>query len=384
MVSNEFVFKAVIFSVAIMFLMPTMIGIFVDKDSGDTTNALADDLLSGYHNFTGTTANVNEEIWCLSGIYTPYGVGADGSQSLNYLYTSDNWLAGARILSNTPTQYVGTESAFSVTYDADDKCYRYGGTNTTYQDGKQSGDVYTSITMDSAKKSDVFFTSQGKTSTSNGFYYDFTGYRYAFSPTGDYYVVDADNNPKQVIATSTSLSLIWYEYYGQASGISGQLVLSGNDSGLAYIDSNSIVERIGQNQIAKFNMTFNGVDMNVYIKINPYFLAVGMSVAECFNAGYWSIMVTSTSTDISTYMSTEYKLNMENIWGTFVDLFTFNMDAYNLSPMMQTIASVTVSLCLYALLLSIGLVCWPILIIAGLVAVVQAFSIADIGWLPFN
>ena len=92
-------------------------------------------------------------------------------------------------------------------------------------------------------------------------------------------------------------------------------------------------------------------------------------------------MVTSKSTDVTTYLSTEYSMNMTNIWDTMVDIFTFNLDGYNMSPMMKTIATMTISLCLYAMLITIGLSCWPVLILAGLVAIIQAFSVADIDWL---
>ena len=181
------------------------------------------------------------------------------------------------------------------------------------------------------------------------------------------------------MATSTSLSLIWYDVYGQASGLSGNLVISGNNDGVSYINSQDIIREIGQNNIARFDMTFNGgVNMNIYVKINPYYTSRGWTVEQCWNAGYWSVMVTSLSTALDTYTSTEYSFNVQNIWETFVDLFTFNTASYNMSPMASTICSVTISLCLYATLLSIGITCWPVLLLAGLVAAIQAFSIADI------
>lgn len=383
-VSNEFVFKSVIFAALILFLLPTMVSVFIGTSTGETDDGsfsydLSGDLMSGYSSFTGQEKKVNEEIWVLRGVYTPYGIDADGDFTNNYLYTADNWLSGAMIESLTPAQYVddGNGNNFTVEYDDLKKCYVYTGTT---RDGHKAGDVYTSVTMDYNHRSDVFFTSSGKHSQGKGFFYDFSGWRYSFVPQNSFYVSDQDGNTKNVIATQTSLSLIWYDIYGGlASGLSGNLVISGNDSGVSYLDAESIKREMGQNYVAAFPMTFNGgVEMTIYVKMNPYYLSRGWSVEQCWNAGYWSVMVTSISTDIETYTSTGYTFNIQNIWETFLDLFTFNTADYNMSPMASTICSITISLCLYAILLSIGVTCWPVLLLAGAVAALQAFNFADI------
>lgn len=384
----DFTFKAIIFATAIMFLLPTMINLFVEQTDVSATSELSDELLKGYQDFTGTSStNVHEELWVMNGIYTPYGIGIDGNgneyQTQSYFYTPDHWIHSGRVTNYRPIQYVNQPPDHSVYYDSTDKCYRYSSASTI--DGYSQGDLYTSITMDSDHKSDVFFTSNSKTTIGDNFMYDYTGWMYSFVPSNDYYVVDANGNSRQVIATSTSLNLIWYDVYGQASGLSGNLVISGNDSGVAYLDANSIVQAFNStNNISKFTMIFNGVECYVYIKISAYYLSQGMNVEDCFNAGYWNVMITSKSTEITTYMSSEYSMNVSNIWDTMVDIFTFNLDSYNMSPMMKTVASITISLCLYAMLLTIGLSCWPVLILAGLVAVIQSFSIADVDWWPFD
>lgn len=388
--SNSFVFKSIIMAIAILFLLPTCISVFIgmdesEGDDGSFTYDLTDDLMSGYRSFTGMDRKVNEEVWVLRGIYTPYGISAEGTYSDYYLYTSDHWLAGAQIMTYSPSQYAEADpddNAFTVTYNENKKCYEYTG-NTI--DGYSQGDVYTSVTMDYNHRSDIFFSQSGRHTQGKAFFYDFSGWRFSFMPQNSYYVSDQDGNVQNIIATSTSLSLIWYDIYGGlASGLAGQLVISGSDKGVSYLNSADIIREIGQNNIAVFPMTFNGgVNMNIYVKINPYYTSRGWSIEDCWNAGYWSIMVTSISTAIETYTSTQYSFNVQNIWETFIDLFTFNTDAYNMSPMASTVCSLTINLCLYATLLSIGITCWPVLLLAGLVAAIQAFSIADIQ-LPFE
>lgn len=368
---NNFTFGIVVLAVAIIFLMPTMINVFVERNTEEGTPENFDKVMDGYRRFTGAYPT-NEEVWAMTGIYTPVGVDANGNVSQNYAYTQDHWIYGARIGQYSPAQFTGT-SAYSVTYD--NGFYYY---DSDTLDGHRTGDLYTSVAMSSNQKSDIFFTPAGKRMSGENWYYEYTGYRYSFQPLADYMYKNTDGDIMKTTASSTSLSLIWYDYYGN-SGISGQLVISGSDSGVAYLTSSEIVSAFNSaNNMAKFKMEFNGNLMNVYIKIKNEYTSLGYSVAECFDLGYWEIMVTSISTNIQTYISTDYAMNIYNIWDTFVDLFTFNMDEYNLSPEMQMVASVTISVVLYAALLSLGLTCYPILLLAGIVAAIQ--TIATMEW----
>lgn len=364
---NNFTFGIVVMAVAILFLMPTFISVFVEKDNGDSAPANLDNVLDGYNKFTGTYPT-NEEVWALTGIYRPVGLNANGEPSPNYAYTPDHWIYGARLGTYSPSQFTGN-SSYTVNYD--NGFYYYSG-NTL--DGHTTGQLYTSVAMDVNEKSDIFFTPSGKRVSGENWFYEYNGLRYSFQPLSDYLYKNQNGDVMKTTASNTSLSLIWYDYYGN-SGISGQLVLSGSDSGVAYLTSAEIVSAFNSaNNLAKFKMTFNGNDMNVYIKIKNEYTSAGYSIAECFDMGYWEIMISSISTNVNTYISTDYSMNVYNIWDTFVDLFTFNMDGYGMSPEMQMVASITISVVLYASLLSLGLTCYPILILAGLVALVQTIA----------
>lgn len=364
---NNFTFGIVVLAIAIVFIMPTMISVFVEKNMETTAPEQLDSVLEGYHRFTGSYPT-NEEVWALTGIYTPIGVDAEGNPTANYAYTEDHWIYGARVVNYPPSQFTGA-SAYTVSFN--DGFYFYSD-NTL--DGHRQGELYTSVAMDINQKSDIFFSPGGKRVSGENWFYDYSGYRYSFQPLSDYMYKDQNGELKRTTASNTSLSLIWYDYYGN-SGISGQLVLSGSDSGVAYLTSQEIVGAFNSaNNLAKFKMEFNGNPMNVYIKIKNEYTSAGYSVAECFDYGYWEIMITSVSTNIQTYISTDYSMNVYNIWDTFVDLFTFHMDDYNLSPEMQMFASITISVVLYAALLSLGLTCYPILILAGAVALLQTIA----------
>lgn len=364
---NNFSYRMIIFAIAVLFLLPTFISIYAD--GGDGAGENIDDLLDGYYEFTGSTP-AQESVWALTGIYTPYSGGE------SYGYTDDGWLYGSIVGAESgysPDQYTGFQS-YTV-QRGDDGLYRYvvanGGTTA---DGHSDGDLYTSVSFDASQKSDIFFTESSRVDSGGFFYYEYSGYRYAFQPLADYDGVDADGNRVPVTANTTSLSLIWYEYYGN-SGISGQLVLTGSDSGVAYLTAQQIIHAFNYTtSTAKFNMAFNGVDMNIYIRINPYYLAQGYSVESCYNQGYWEIMVTSMSTDVDAYNTTEFSFNISNIFETIINLFTFNTAEYGLSGTMGTIASLAFVVPLYAALISIGITFYPALIFAGVLAAIQTVA----------
>ena len=111
--------------------------------------------------------------------------------------------------------------------------------------------------------------------------------------------------------------------------------------------------------------------MNVYIRINPYYTSQGYSIEQCYNNGWWSLMVTAITTNASAYTSPTNPINPEEIWETLIDLFTFDMKDYPMSPLMQIFASLTVSICLYSTLLAIAAYNPKLLIIVAVIALIQ-------------
>lgn len=373
---NRFIYSAVVFAVAVMFLMPTMVNL--TQEHGAESSALINEILGDYGNFTGSQSNLgSEDVWLLSGIYTPYLGGSYGYEANGWLYGSKIGVSGDYL----PTQYVGgVMSNCGVRYNSDLNLYQY--TGDSY-DGHHAGDTYTAVTMDASAQSDIFFTSSGKNVKNSYYWYDYTGYRYEFTPAGEYQILGADGDIHSINASNAGLSLIWYNYMDMASGLSGQLVIS-SDEGVAYITEEDIISRfVSSTSTAKFEMVFNGVSLNVYIRINPYYLSQGMTVNDCWSAGYWEIMVTSNSVKTSSYLGADYAFNVYSIWDTFLDLFTFNTADYGLDGNMGTVASICMCVPMYGLLIAIGLTCYPVLIVAGVVAAVQGIATAMTHWSLF-
>lgn len=372
---NRFIYSAVVFAVAVLFLTPTLINFYrTDTTEVEYDETLAD-LLGDYENFTGAGTNIAQEnVWVLSGIYTSYLGGS-------YSYEDNGWLYGSKIgVSSTylPSQYADTSMATcTVQYDEDKNCYLY--TQSSF-DGHEAGDTYTAVTMDVAQQSDIFFTTSGKHTSGGYFWYEYSGYRYEFTPAVEYEMYDESGNIVNVNSSNSGLSLIWYDYLDSANGLSGQLILS-TDYGVAFLTSEDILSAYQSSiSTAKFEMVFNGVPINIYIRINPYYISQGMTVEDCWDAGYWEVMVSTNSVSTSTYLSADYSFNIYQIWDTFQDLFTFNTDDYGFEEPYGTIASILMCVPMYALLISVGLTCYPVLIVAGVVAGIQAIATALTHW----
>jgi hypothetical protein len=123
-------------------------------------------------------------------------------------------------------------------------------------------------------------------------------------------------------------------------------------------------------------MTFagGGVDVNVYIRIDASKLAQGLTVEECYNLGYWSVMITSTSVDADSVLSPDYEFNPFSVFQTMIKLLTFNTADYGLTGMSMALASLMIVIPLAVGVLVLGLDNYIVLILAGIYGVLSAWS----------
>lgn len=371
---------ALTFSILSMFLLASFLTVFLPAEhDGDLAEEL-DSLTDGYASMTGSSIT-SEEIWGLTGIYTPYGKDKDGNDSTAWLTTKDGWLAGARVVSHSPGQYEhlnrGAED-YTVTYDTDTGLYYYTEAGSDLSDitlgtlaDPSAGSLYTAVAMDIDHKSDMFFTSGGRIDTDKGSYYQFSGWRYVWQPLRDYKAA-ADLNVDRV---TTSLSVVWFDYYG-TSGLSSQLMLAG-DQGVSYITTKEITESFdAASYSSKFEMKFSGITMYVYIKLNPYALQYqGMSPAEAFEQGYWSMMVTSPAVASDTSGFTLSSLSPERILDVVINLLTFDMDKYGMTGVASILCSLFFSVSFYTSLIAICLEKEYLVILLAILGAIQSIGI---------
>ena len=386
--SEYFVKSALTFSIMTMLLMTSFLVVFTpDKPVVSGYEEEMNELLGAYYDATGSQIQ-NEQIWGLTGIYTPYGTDKNGQPSTKQMTLKDGWVAGDRVTSYTPTQYSsgslpGANLGYTVDYDDVKGLYYYSSHGSDLGDitdtsGDNLGTLYTSVTMDKKYQSNVFFTVGNKQEMENGtFFYNYSGYRYCFQSLSDYYY----NQSTPISHTDTSLSLIWYSYAGgYDSGISGQMVLTGSDSGVAYITAQQIVNSFNSaNFTSKFVMTFNGIEMNIYVQLSPYAITHGYNVEDCYNNGWWSILVTSPSVSTDDNNSNTFSsFDPDKVFEIVLGLLQFKSEDYGLEGVAGVIAGTVFSVSLYTSLIAIGLTFWPVLLIAGAIAIFQSLSIADL------
>ena len=372
--NSSFGYRLILTSAVLLLSLSSFISYCYPAVMTDGTPTDYDNVELQYRNFTGSSPT-SESIWCLTGIFSSVGADASGNPYDGYGYTDDGWIYGVRIVNYNPSQYAGDSSrqySYSATWD--DGLFRFNHDETTYNKHLE-GDLYANVCMDVNKKSDIFFSSNNVVQSSEGFYYDFTGWRYVWQPLYEYRTVDADGNQINVIPNQTSLSLIWYDFYGN-SGLSGSLIISGNAPGdVAYLSSAMIVSAFDSNtSTSKFVMTFNGVDMNVYIRLDASKLASGLTVEECYNYGYWSVLISSMSVDADSVISSDYEFNPFNIFQTMIDLLTFHMEDYGISGMSATVCGILIVIPLFVGIIVLGLNNYIVLIMAGIYAVISAIN----------
>lgn len=377
---ESFIKRNLIAAIIIPTLMVGLLSFFIPAGGGDLEEQM-NELTEDYYKFTGSNPSA-EEVWALSGIYTPYGVDSLGGESTAWGTTPDGWVYGARITNYPPSQFLSLgpdgREAYTVTYDESTGLYYYTAAGAdldvklslpaTEDTEAQLGTLYTAVSFDPLHQSDVFFTPGDRHTVQEGSYYPFSGWRYVFQPLRDYKA----SNDLNVERTTTSLSVVWYDYYGD-SGLSGQLMLSGSDSGVSYITAEEIVAAFNEaSYSSKFEMVFNGLDLNVYIKINPYAVTFGgYSVEECYRNGFWSIMVTSPSVTTGEGGFVMDAFSPDRIFDIIVKLLTFDVGDYGLSGMAATLCSFVFVVPFYTTLIAIGLNNYPVLILAGILAAIQ-------------
>lgn len=378
--SSHLAYGLLLFATVTMVTLSLFIPVFLPNYSMDG-NKTVQDLESQYYDFTNSVPT-SEAVWGLKGIYTAYGYDYDGNPSDNWGYTEDGWLYGQRVVNYTPSQYSGN-TAYSCQYDDDTGLYYYTNDSTTVNQHKQ-GDLYGSVVMDVNQKSNIFFTNSGKVQDGDFYYYRFNGLRYSFSPISAYKTTNSNGDLVDVSPNQSSLSLIWYSWY-QSSGISGQLIVSagngtGDDYGVAYLTSAQIVSAFNSDtSTSRFDLKFNGLVMTLHIRLDPRMLSGGLTVEQCYNMGYWSVMVSSKSVDVGSVANAGYSFDPMSVFNTMIDLLTFHTADYGLTGLAGMLASFIIVIPLAIGLLTVGLENYKVVILAGIWAVITAWNWGGFG-----
>lgn len=417
MSSPEWTSKMVIVALLIVFFTPLFFSIFAPAHMQDSEDPYADQihaLEQEYYLATGNKITASQEVWGLKGIYTAFDGGTYG-------YTDDGWIYSERIDNYAPSQYsasaIGSDSQTYYSVKRMDNGLYYYVTAPANNAGDivpatpiyrvennvptdeiigwdyKNATLYTAVSMDKDHPSTIFFTPSSKQTINGHYYYNFNGYRYSFSPLREF-GMNVDGNMTMIQPNSTSLNLIWYQY-ATNSGIAGQLAINAQDQGVSYLSASDIVRAYNPSVFSStFDMTFgSGIPMHLTIRLDPYMMSQGdtngqiMSVEQAYNAGYWSVIVSSDAVASSSIQDTSYDLSLDNIFETLINLFTFRItEQYDIPGWLGTVASLLITMPLYAVLIAVCISNYYLLILVALMGVVQTLvaGIQSVGdWWPF-
>lgn len=371
---SGFAYKWIVLAIVVMIAASLMFSIYVPRH-GAWEDEIRD-IESTYYGNSGSYATPAQNIWTLTGIYTPYS-----GDSYGY---DRGWIYGEEIVNNTPEQYTAASGEQFTVQKMDNGLYYYTSAPAnrndikvaTYSNGSWNYDgatIYSAVTMDVAHKSDIFFTTSSKVEMDGHYYYAYTGYRYAFSSLEDYYT-NVNGETVKVSSDSSQLSLIWYQY-NTLSGVSGQLSINDGDYSVSYLSASDIVAAYNEITFSStFDMTFSGVKMHLLITLNPTMLAHGMTVADCYNAGYWSVMVYSDAI-LAGVGSSTYSFSLDNLMSTLIDLMTFNIaEDYKIDGYVGVLAGLFITMPLYAALFALALQNKWLWIVTVIIAAIQSIN----------
>ena len=411
MSSPEWTSKMVIVALLITFFTPLFFTLFVPTIADETEDPYAEqisELEEQYYLATGKKPTATTEVWGLKGIYTPFN-------GVKYAYSDDGWIYSERIDDYAPFQYtaqssIGDAQTYYQVKRMDNGLYYYivkpkvdageivpatpihADSNNANSEiigyDYKDATLYTAVSMDTQHPSTVFFTTTSKQEVNGHYYYNFTGYRYSFSPLRSF-GMNVNGNVTMIEPNSTSLNLIWYQY-ATNHGIAGQLSINAQDQGVSYLSAGDIVRAYNpQIYSSTFDMVFgSGIPMHLTIRLDAYMMSqYAMSVEECFNAGYWSVIVSSDAVASSSIQDSSYDFSLDNIFDTLVNLFTFKItEKYDIPGWEGTLASLLITMPLYAVLIAVCLSNYYLLIMVALLGVIQmvASGLQSVGdWWPF-
>lgn len=295
------------------------------------------DQIAGYRedlaNFSGKSM-INNTPWVVTHVYTAWQADMPVEDHID----SDGWLFGQEI---TDYDYLGeaADIKLSPTHKSntklsigDDYSYEYlagrewwAGTNDWGWTLKGVGD---------------FLGIEGEHyATATGSAYLFSGWRYVFDPTLPF----SDGTS----SVDGSLSIVWYKLDNGEEGLSGGLQIYNRSTLLASYSSEDIVRLYEgtRGYATTYDFDFEGVLLKLSVRFDQDAIDSGVSLADAFSNGQWSMAISSTSAgnffDIEN--SNAFAATTGSMLDTFIGIYTMSLPSVD-NPWMDVILWLIVGL----------------------------------------
>lgn len=296
----------------------------------DTINAYRSELVE----FSGGQL-VNDNPWVLNGVYTPFTPGSvpdedipshierDGGRTTGWLYgqkiTNYPYLGQVADIKLDPTQ----KSNQLLTVGPEEE-YRYANGKEWWAGGNSWG-----IDLSNIGRFFIFMAQNTPgedygvtyaTETVNNWSY--SGLRYTFDPV---LPMSSEGSSKD-----GRLSLVWYQT-AEDTGLSGALeVYADKDHEhvkLGSISARDIINvfRSSEGYVQIFDFNFEGTHLNLTVRFDPTVYNTYATLQQAWDAGSWSIAVSSASAGnfFDVENSNAFNMTAGSMLDTFVQIYTF-------------------------------------------------------------
>lgn len=323
--SDGLFFRVAIFATVLSITVTALFSIILP---GVTTEYSYEDFTNerdSVMSFTGDNM-INSNPWKLVQVTTPYTIGTDYNvDDSGFLYGSSVDYAdiGSSVFRMDNTQRSGTtlnQSNETVTVTETEVKWQYRN-NITKWAAIPGAVVLSNITGRPVE----FFT----TTTNEVDYptWQHTGYRYVLKPMLPF----KDDTSSSV---DGSLSLVWYKSPNGSQGISGGLVIYGNNR--TIISNYSATDIISDYNTSsgystKYNFTFDGIPLSLNIRFDPEVINGSASLEDAWDNGSWSIAITSVSAGnfLDLQDSSSFTTSLGSIVNTFINIYKFDIPNVN-------------------------------------------------------
>ena len=301
----------------------------------DAINAYRNDLVE----FSGGQL-VNDNPWVLSAVFTPFTPGTIADSDIPNHIENDNgqsigWLFGENI---TSYPYIGEVAGIKL--DPNEKSNQLLTIGTPYDYEYRNGASWWNgnnewgVTLlnpdfvrwmsDNTGIGDIDDDYGYETISGTANNWSYTGYRYVFDPVLPFNSGASTKDGR--------LSLVWYQIPTD-TGLSGALEIYGatknqNQIKLGTISASEIITafRSTTGYVQIFDFNFEGTHLNLTIQFDPTVYNSYNSLQEAWDAGAWSMAISSASAgnffDVET--SNAFNVTAGSMLDTFISIYTFD------------------------------------------------------------
>lgn len=332
-----------IFCITMSVMSTCLITTFVTGSSDydyDTINAYRSELVD----FSGGQL-VNDNPWVLKGVYTPFVPGSVADEDIPDHIERDGdrtigWLFGEKI---NDYPYLGQVADIKLDPNQKSNQLLTVGNPTDYQyaNGKEWWAGNNDLGVDLSGIGKFFISLAGNTpgedygtvySYGSANNWNYTGYRYTFDPVLPF--------SSEASSKDGRLSLVWYQIPGD-TGLSGALEVYGDKDHeqikLGSISAADIINvfRSSEGYVQVFDFDFEGTHLNLTVRFDPTIYNSYSTLQEAWNAGSWSIAISSASAGnfFDVENSNAFNMTAGSMLDTFIQIYTFEYPHFDNSWM---------------------------------------------------